>query len=274
MTVLFLQKRMTLVRIEIYLDDDASPFEVIVPPNQFIFDSTGVSDGKHRLTFIAISNDGESSHREVDFSVRNGPSITVHGLHDGECLSGEISILTNAYNATAGDNFEPVRMETPAPIPTWAWVLVLVVLAWGAGYISIEMTNHINPAFVQQIPPQPALSVSANENSEVWWKDLGQQVYGNNCVACHQADGRGLPGVFPPLVDNPAVIKEDASEHILAILNGVAGKTIEGIAYASPMPGFAELLDDQEIASVVNHERTQWGNNSATVTAEHVRALR
>ncbi|MBX3631401.1 MAG: multicopper oxidase domain-containing protein [Simplicispira sp.] len=100
------------------------------------------------------------------------------------------------------------------------------------------------------------------------------QLYTNTCAACHQANGMGLPGAFPPLVQNPAVLAADPTEHIRAILHGVSGKVIDGVSYPSPMPPFAEQLSDADVADIVNHERSAWGNQAKQVTAEQVKALR
>lgn len=100
------------------------------------------------------------------------------------------------------------------------------------------------------------------------------QLYTNVCAACHQANGTGLPGAFPPLVKNPAVLAADPTEHIRAILHGVSGKVIDGVSYPSPMPPFAAQLRDADVADIVNHERSSWGNQAKQVTAEQVKALR
>lgn len=101
----------------------------------------------------------------------------------------------------------------------------------------------------------------------------GAPLYTAHCASCHQASGEGLPGAFPPLVGNSAVLDADATEHIDVILHGLQGKTIDGVDYSSPMPGFPQLSDEQ-IAAIVNHERTSWGNDSPTVTAADVSAVR
>lgn len=265
------------MRIEVYLDDSNEPFQTLTPPEKFKLDTTAISDGKHSLTFKAIEDSGDFSQRHVDFYVQNGPAIAIHGLRNKDRVAGELDILANAYSSNVGDEFEPVRMETPAPVPTWAWVLVLCVLAWGAGYLSMELTNRVN---TESPPSTTSANTSTGEASTASvgagqaWAELGQQVYGNNCSSCHQADGSGLPGVFPPLKDNSVVLDADPTEHIKAVLDGVADKVIAGIAYASPMPGFGALLDDDQIAAVVNHERTQWGNDAPTITPGDVAELR
>lgn len=102
----------------------------------------------------------------------------------------------------------------------------------------------------------------------------GAALYSANCAACHQATGQGLPNVFPPLAGDPLVVAADPSEHIAAVLHGKEGSTINGVEYFSPMPSFKAILNDADIAAVVNHERTSWGNSAPLVTAADVAALR
>ena len=66
----------------------------------------------------------------------------------------------------------------------------------------------------------------------------------------------------------------DPTEHIHTILHGLQGKTIGGIAYAAAMPTFAAQLTDEQIAAVVNHERTSWGNSAPTTVVSAVSAVR
>jgi cytochrome c oxidase cbb3-type subunit 2 len=103
---------------------------------------------------------------------------------------------------------------------------------------------------------------------------LGAQIYGNKCAACHQPDGTGVPGLFPSLKGDPVVLAPDASEQIKAILHGLYGKEIGGVSYASEMPAFGDQLNDEQVAAVVNHTRTSWGNQAPTVTAAEVAKTR
>jgi cytochrome c oxidase subunit II len=264
------------MRIDVYLDDSEEPIQRLTPPEKFNFDTKQIEDGEHKLTFRAFNENGDSSVRVIPFQVHNGPAIAIHGIARDDRLSGDVPILANAYSSTVGDEFEPVLMETPAPIPTWAWVIFLSVLAWGGGYISLEVNQRINgqTSVVASGGATPSVASSETSAKENDWSALGQQVYGNNCSSCHQANGSGLPGVFPPLKGNTVVLASDAAGHIRAVLEGVSGKIIDGITYASPMPGFSAQLSDEEVASVVNHERTQWGNNATTIAAEDVAKLR
>jgi len=259
------------VRIEIYLDDNETPIQVITPPEKFKLKTEAIPDGEHTLVFRTIAGDGSISQRSINFKVHNGPAIAVHGIRDGDTLSGNIDVLVNAYGSHIGDEFEPERIETPAPVPTWAWVLVLIVIGWGAGYISTALTDKLQLRGADVIVQNSDTSQAGSNNAS---SALGEQIYGNNCSSCHQQNGSGLPGVFPPLLNNPAIIADDPAEHIDAILNGLVNKVIDGVSYAAPMPPFGDLLSDEEIAAVVNHERRSWGNNGAPVSSDQVRARR
>nr|NIQ16109.1 c-type cytochrome [Candidatus Dadabacteria bacterium] len=102
----------------------------------------------------------------------------------------------------------------------------------------------------------------------------GKQLYIKQCATCHQVDGKGVTGVFPPLIDDPVLNDPDSSEHITIILNGLKGKVINGIDYASEMPAHKDILSDEEIAQIVNYEREKWGNTDNPITAGDVKALR
>src|SRR5207245_5009197 len=106
------------------------------------------------------------------------------------------------------------------------------------------------------------------------WAGLGEQVYGNKCAACHQLTGQGLPGVFPPLKDSAVATAPDPTEHIRIVLRGLSGKTIGGVTYASAMPAFADQLTNDEVAAVLSHERTSWGNQAPPAKPDDVIARR
>ena len=90
----------------------------------------------------------------------------------------------------------------------------------------------------------------------------GATLYMDHCGGCHQAGGRGLPGVFPPLAGNGVVLASDPANILKVLLEGVPtqGKYIQ-------MPGFAGLLSDAQIAELANYVRTSWGNGAAPDTS-------
>ncbi|MCD6681321.1 MAG: multicopper oxidase domain-containing protein [Burkholderiaceae bacterium] len=102
----------------------------------------------------------------------------------------------------------------------------------------------------------------------------GASLYGTHCAACHQPNGAGLTGAFPPLKGNAAVLDPDPTTQLKTILHGAQGVPIDGVTYPSAMPPFAAMLSDADVADIANHERTQWGNRGKLVDSDEVKAAR
>ena len=94
----------------------------------------------------------------------------------------------------------------------------------------------------------------------------GKQVFTANCVGCHQANGKGLSGVFPPLAGSEWV---QGDEHVLAniLLHGINGPiTVTGQQFAGSMPSFQKLRDE-ELAAVASYVRSNWSNQAQPLAA-------
>ena len=83
-----------------------------------------------------------------------------------------------------------------------------------------------------------------------------------------------MPGAFPPLKGNAAVNDADPTLHIHTVLFGAHGLTIGGVSYASQMPPFGPQLSDQDVADVIDYERSAWGNHAPHVSAAEVARIR
>jgi mono/diheme cytochrome c family protein len=100
----------------------------------------------------------------------------------------------------------------------------------------------------------------------------GEEVFKGSCQACHQANGEGIAGAFPPLAKSDYLLA-DKKRAITQILKGSSGEiTVNGLKYNSAMP--PQLFNDEQIADVLNYVLHSWGNNGETVTAEEVKAQR
>ncbi|MBF6615729.1 MAG: cytochrome c oxidase subunit II [Candidimonas sp.] len=116
------------------------------------------------------------------------------------------------------------------------------------------------------------LSAAADDPNKEWTKEelvaRGNEVYTANCVACHQAQGQGIPGTFAALDGGPIVVGP-MKEQILTVLNGHPG---------TAMAAFRDQLNDVEIASVITYTRNAWGNagkgEDPVVQPSDVKALR
>jgi mono/diheme cytochrome c family protein len=104
--------------------------------------------------------------------------------------------------------------------------------------------------------------------------DSGQALYSTYCGACHQANGEGMAGVFPPLKGSGVVNRADATKHIDIVLGGLQGARASGVTYSNAMPGFAAALSDEEIAAIIDYERGAWGNHGNLVGPAQVASER
>jgi len=273
------------VRVEIYLDDSAEPIGSYRPPASFELDTKLLPDGPHRLLIKATDSAGVEGVREVRFIVRNGPGIAVVGLTNGDIVEGRIPILVNAYAGTSEEQWEPRRAETPAPIPTWSWVLFLLVVAWAMFYWFATWTPPPQYANSPTFSPAAEVAAAAVETGkprgpasgagEFVWAELGARVYEQRCQICHTANGEGIPNFVPTLRGSRIVTADDPAEQLRRVLLGSSGVApAAGRRWQAWMPGFAEVLSDEEVAAVTNHERTSWGNSARTVRPEQARTVR
>lgn len=104
----------------------------------------------------------------------------------------------------------------------------------------------------------------------------GAQLYTKNCASCHGAEGQGTPPTYPPLKGAKWTNQEDMQrDHIGIVLNGLQGEIeVLGETYNGVMQPFGQKLNDAQVAAVVNHERTSWGNDGGEVTEELVAEVR
>lgn len=100
----------------------------------------------------------------------------------------------------------------------------------------------------------------------------GVSLYTANCQSCHQENGEGLAGAFPPLKGSKIVLDDNPEIYVDIIMNGYSGRAKEGFG---PMPpvGTANNLSAEEITAIMNHERTSWGNAAKKVTVEQIKQL-
>jgi len=101
----------------------------------------------------------------------------------------------------------------------------------------------------------------------------GEAVYLGNCAACHQPNGEGLAGAFPPLAQSD-YLDGNRREVMEAALFGLSGPlTVNGVDYNGVMPS-AGFLSDQELADALTYVFASWGNDGAAVSVDEVAALR
>jgi mono/diheme cytochrome c family protein len=118
----------------------------------------------------------------------------------------------------------------------------------------------VTPTPMPAVPPSPTPPTTLTDAGRI---QLGQSLYADHCVACHQLNGEGNLGRFPALNHNPFVTAGQSTAVVDVVLHG-----------RKEMPGFGETLTDLEIAAVTSYIRTAWDNQAPAVSVEKVQEVR
>lgn len=102
---------------------------------------------------------------------------------------------------------------------------------------------------------------------------LGVKVYNTTCIACHQANGLGLPGQYPPLAGSEWVTGSE-ERAIRIVLHGLSGPIKVGDKEFNNVMAPLGVLKDDQIAHVLSYVRSTWGNSAPWVTPETVAKVR
>ena len=241
--------------------------------------------------------DGKALSAKTGETVRlyvgnGGPNLTSSFHVIGEILDtlrqdGGTSISHNVQTTTlppGGSMIAEFKVETPG---TYIMVDHAVTRAFNKGALAqIKVSGPENKAIysgkisdtvylpegpnIQAIGPEaPPAPVTANKAERI---ALGMKVFANNCAACHQATGLGLPGAFPPLAQSD-FLNADPKRAIRVVTGGLTGKvTVNGKTFDGVMPAWQ--LPDEEIAGVLTFVYNSWGNAGHDVTASDVKTNR
>jgi cytochrome c oxidase subunit 2 len=129
----------------------------------------------------------------------------------------------------------------------------------------VEDAEYVAWAKTQKAQAAAAEAASGKTFSKDELVARGEKVYNANCVACHQANGQGLPGVFPALAGG-AIATGPAAGHIDIVVHGSKKNPA--------MAAFGAQLNDLDLAAVITYERNSWGNDAGVVQPADVKAAR
>jgi mono/diheme cytochrome c family protein len=143
-----------------------------------------------------------------------------------------------------------------AGIPADAWASVIQDMGRYGLRVPADERDKIVGYLVKYLGSAPARAALAPAPAPAM---DGKAEFERQCSACHQAEGQGVPGAFPPLAGNPDLFR-DRLFPVHVVLNGLQGAlTVKGQKYSGVMPPF-DHLSDAEIAAAVNYVRGAWGN--------------
>ncbi len=124
-------------------------------------------------------------------------------------------------------------------------------------------------AAVQSMEEAPQPVLAKNDNDRV---AQGKRIFDQNCAACHQLNGEGIPAAFPPLAKSDYLLK-DKNRAIGVIMNGLQGKVeVNGKVFVGAMPSLG--LSDEHIANVLSYVLNTWGNKGGFVQPADVTKMR
>lgn len=148
-------------------------------------------------------------------------------------------------------------------------VLLLGLVACGGGTPTPEPAPAPAPAPAPEPAPAPApvekdFASMTEDEQHTMLMEKGKEVYLNSalaCKTCHQEDGKGQAGVFPPLVGQKDHMG-DCVKHAAIVIYGMSGElVVDGVTYNGVMTPQGTMLNDLEIAAVTSYERNSWGND-------------
>lgn len=136
-----------------------------------------------------------------------------------------------------------------------------------------EGIYHPEGGGIQEMPDEgKAKEVASSDKSLAEKMESGKNIYMQTCFACHQAEGQGIPGAFPPLAKSD-YLNADVNRAIGIVLKGKTGEiTVNGETYNSVMT--RQAISNDEIADVMTYIYNSWGNNKTNVSKSLVDAVK
>jgi len=188
--------------------------------------------------------------------------------------------VARVHNALSREH--PDRVAESRPVSLWVTLGAIAVTALGFTFYGSQRgtgsddTMNYNKFGASYQPRTPQALVEETKGTGPSLYAIGEKVYkGKGCVACHQANGMGTPGVYPPLAGSEWVL--GSTERLAALVAyGLMGPlTVKGQQYgAAIMPAHAPpTLTPKEFAAVLTFIRQGWGNTGSEISVEAATAF-
>jgi len=162
-----------------------------------------------------------------------------------------------------------------SPIPIFLLFVFGALMFWGGVYLTKYSGN-----FREDVYDYTWTPTAAGQTQEVAFDPMarGETLYERNCQTCHQGDGEGVAGVYPPLNQSEWVLA-DAERFAAILLYGLQGPIeVRGNLYnAAAMPSYGPNgagWNDRDIAAVMTYVRASWDNSDTPVDEAAVAAVR
>ena len=191
---------------------------------------------------------------------------------------GEQADVQQVHAAVQREKREPrVGAE---PLSVWLIAIYGLAVFFGGAYLGRYSGNFTSGGLDPMGAPPPAKKAAAGpagaeQVAELSPHDRGKKVFSANCQTCHQANGLGVSGQYPPLAGSEFTTG-GSRRMAMIVLKGLQGPvTVKGQQFGTAvMQPWDKTLTDKQIADVMTYERTEWGNSASPVTPEQIAAFR
>jgi len=191
---------------------------------------------------------------------------------------GEQADVQQVHAAVQREKREPrVGAE---PLSIWLIAVYGLAVFFGGAYLGRYSGNFSGEALDPYGGERQAMKKvtgpqGGEQQAELSPRDRGKKIFSANCQTCHQANGLGVPGQYPPLAGSEFTTG-GSRRPAMIVLKGLQGPvTVKGQKFGTAvMQPWDKTLTDQKIADVLTYERSEWGNNASPVTAEQIAELR
>lgn len=164
-----------------------------------------------------------------------------------------------------------------APVPIWLIIVLFLLVIWGAIYFDNHGGWFEPQVYTPYVSAEELKTYQVSSGPNPF--EQGRAVYNRTCIACHQANGQGAPGTFPPLAGSDWVNEKEPGRMIRIVLQGLSGPGLklngQPFNTGSAMVPWNGLSDD-DLAAVITFVRgnAEWNNHAPAVTPEQVKAIR
>ena len=165
--------------------------------------------------------------------------------------------------------------EAHRPVSMWYVLFLCGLFGWGGFYVQRYSGGYGALGYDEELMGLGGLKTNAVQAIDPYV--LGKRLFGDTCAKCHQPDGLGVPGQYPPLVGSEWVLAPGSARMIRIVLDAAQGPIkVKGLEFNNNMTPWRDALPDAQIAAILTFVRTQkeWGHSASAVAPEEVAAIR
>lgn len=191
---------------------------------------------------------------------------------------GETEEVQDTHAAIYREKVEPQIGREPLSL----WLIAIYGLAvfFGGAYLG-RYAGNFSGNGLDYLSGAPRVATKAGGNvgpeqvAELTPVEKGKKIFSANCATCHQANGLGVAGQYPPLAGSE-IVNGGSRRPAMIVLKGLQGPlTVKGQHFGSAvMQPWEKTLTDEKIADVLTYVRQEWGNTGGPVSKEGIAGLR